>query len=263
MLTQPGNNAVFEQFHDLIIQSAVEEAPKELCGYLFRDEEGLHFHRAENIIPYDKDKGFDPNEAFAIALEERALVESLGEIEAIVHSHTNANAFNGKLDFSAVDREACNRGDIPWLLVVLPDQEVRLLHPDAEERHPLLGRPFHYGVFDCYSLIQDAMSEAGIFLGDYDRVLLSEQQKPDWNLYVDNFEREGFIEVDRFSPLQKYDLLLMQIESTKVNHAGIMWESDRNLFYHHLVSRLSRSDVFGGYWDKVTTRVIRHRSMLL
>lgn len=253
---------MFDHLHRQLIACAIQESPKEMCGYIVQDEHSTFFYQAENVIPHNPKWNSSPTEAFAIDIQERAHVESLGEILAMVHSHTQANDCNGKLEFSSIDKAACNRGDIPWLLVTLPDQQIQVLQPNPNEIVPLLGREWFYGVNDCYSLLRDAIAEAGVKLNDYPRVSLADQESPDWNLYQDNFARENFVEIDLFSDLQRYDLLFMQINSTKINHAGILMEPDKNIFYHHLVNRLSSADVFGGYWQRYTVKIVRHRTLL-
>ena len=36
---------------------------------------------------------------------------------------------------------------------------------------------------------------------------------------------------------------------------------DDNIILHHCHGRLSSRDVYGGYWRKVTTHVLRHRDL--
>ena len=57
--------------------------------------------------------------------------------------------------------------------------------------------------------------------------------------------------------LQAGDLILMQIESPKTNHAAIL-VSD-NIILHHLYGRPSCKGVYGGYWRDRTTRLLRHK----
>ncbi len=258
---------MFDHLHRQIIACAIQESPKEMCGYIVQDEHSTFFYQAENVIPHNPKWNSSPTEAFAIDIQERAHVESLGEILAVVHSHTQANDCNGKLEFSSIDKAACNRGDIPWLLVTLPDQQIQVLQPNPNEIVPLLGRTFHAGIFDCYSLVRDAIAEAGVKLRDYPRTIAGEWEDPNWDMYSENFEREGFVEVDRFGEIRKYDLLLMRYASRRnvINHAAIVMDVERNIFYHHCVNRLSEAVVFslndGSAWDKAIVKTIRHRTL--
>lgn len=78
-------------------------------------------------------------------------------------------------------------------------------------------------------------------------------------MYLDNFSKEGFKEIDD-SDLQYGDLFIMQLESPVPNHGGI-YIGD-NLVLHHVQGRLSSRDVykFGGYYHKMTARFLRHES---
>ena len=60
--------------------------------------------------------------------------------------------------------------------------------------------------------------------------------------------------------IRKGDVLLMQIASPVPNHAAIYL--DDGVIMQHVAGRLSSRDVYGGYWAKHTTHVLRHRSLL-
>jgi hypothetical protein len=52
---------------------------------------------------------------------------------------------------------------------------------------------------------------------------------------------------------------LMQVNSDVPNHAGqSIWATGSIL--HHLQGRLSSRDVYGGYWQKITTHTLGHQS---
>jgi cell wall-associated NlpC family hydrolase len=76
-------------------------------------------------------------------------------------------------------------------------------------------------------------------------------------LYVDNFATAGFAVVDP-DDLRVGDVLLMQVHSEVPNHAAIVLGD--GLILHHLQGRLSSRDVYGGYWQKITTHTLRHQS---
>lgn len=258
----------FQELMDIEIRKqllayAESQSPNEACGLIYRDLwNNLAFHPTRNISP-------EPFDSFAIDCQDYAQADRLGTVEFIFHSHTFANASNGKLDFSSADKQACKSFGIPWILLVLPQKEFKTLLP-LDASTPLLGREWHWGNSDCYSLIRDTIFESGIYLNDYPRGDLEVNGEyvwnvdPNWHPYEDYFEQEGFIEVPQHWQLKKYDLLLMSVESRfdKINHAGIVVEPDKNLFYHHVLGRLSESSVWGGYWQKVTRKIIRHKSLL-
>lgn len=125
---------------------------------------------------------------------------------------------------------------------------------------PLIGREFHHGVLDCYTLVKDWYAiNRGITLIDGDR-------PDDWwlkgqNLYLERYESAGFRRVPlsddkRPDELAEGDMLLMQICSPVPNHAAV-WLGDGTIL-HHLAGRLSSRDVWGGYFRKHTTHALRY-----
>ena len=121
-----------------------------------------------------------------------------------------------------------------------------------------MGREFVHGVVDCYSLCRDWYGrERGLKLQDYDR-------RDQWwehgqNLYLENFEKEGFHKIP-VEQLQSGDALLMQLVSPVPNHAAIYLGDSQIL--HHVQGRLSSRDVYtlGGYYGMSTACALRHES---
>jgi len=110
-------------------------------------------------------------------------------------------------------------------------------------------------VLDCYSLIRDWYAqERGIDLPDFTR--FDEWWKRGENLYLDNFAGAGFHVVEP-ADMNLGDVLLMQVASPVPNHAAIYLGD--GLILHHLQGRLSSRDVYGGYWQKITTHTLRHQ----
>ena len=77
------------------------------------------------------------------------------------------------------------------------------------------------------------------------------------NLYLDNFIKEGMREVS-FDELTYADIILMNLQSPVPNHAAIYLGNQQII--HHVQGRLSSRDVYGGYYQKVTAKILRHES---
>jgi len=75
------------------------------------------------------------------------------------------------------------------------------------------------------------------------------------NLYLDNFASVGFVAIDA-ADIEAGDCFLMQVASSVPNHAAVYL--DDGLILHHLQGRLSSRDVYGGYWQKITTHTLRY-----
>jgi proteasome lid subunit RPN8/RPN11 len=236
-----------------LLDICLNNQPYEACGFLIWQSSKLTIFPCQNVHP-------DPLNHFEISVNSYAAAAKKGQIAAIYHSHTYSSIQNGKLDFSQVDRAVCEASGLPWILLSLPQEEVKILYPIGYIP-PYIDRPFSYGLLDCYALVRDVYKQdLNILLNDYPRGKEGEwNDNPSWNFFVENFAKEGFVECDRRAPLQKYDILLMQIGSAKLNHAAIVWEPERNIVLHHLAGRFSGYTVFGGSSYR-TGKLLRHKS---
>jgi proteasome lid subunit RPN8/RPN11 len=223
----------------LAIAHAKDEFPREACGLLVIRKGHEVYAPCRNIAV-----GTDQ---FAIHPEDYAAADEQGEIVGVVHSHPN-----GAPTPSQADRVACEASGLPWHIVGIPSEAWASIAPPGYKA-PLVGREWSHGVLDCYAIICDwYQQERGITLLDFER-------HDDWwhnggNLYADNYGKAGFVAVS--DDLQAGDVLLMQIMSPVTNHAAIYLGD--GLILHHLQGRLSSRDVYGGYWQKHTTHVLRY-----
>lgn len=189
-----------------------------------------------------------PDRHFVLSPRDMVQAQEQGEVLAIVHSHPNQAP-----DPSEADLVGCEASGLPWVIVNWPTGQLHVFEPSGYEA-PLVGRNFHHGVLDCYSLLRDYYRrELGIALPDF-------QRDAQWwlkghNLYLDHFEEAGFVEVDPQS-LQMHDVLLMQVGSPVINHAAI-YVGDQQIL-QHCAGRLSSRDVYGGGWQRASRMALRH-----
>lgn len=235
-------------FPEHIIKAALEHAkneiPRESCGLVVQIDTRLVYQRCTNIS--------ESGGQFIIKPEDFAECEDLGPIRGIVHSH-----YGVPPEPSQADLVGCERSGLPWLIVNQPAETYKIIEPTGYIA-PLEGREFVHGVFDCYSIIKDYYKfTLNIDIPDFNR------DESWWtkgqNLYMDNFEKAGFVQVPLES-LQKHDVVIMQCRSSVPNHAGIYLGNTRIL--QHLTNRLSGVDVYGGYWQKSTAAIVRHKELL-
>ncbi len=225
---------------DLIRAAAEAHAaacyPRESCGVVV----------AGTYVPCRNMAG--GTDHFILHPDDYAAAEARGPIEAIIHSHPDAAPTP-----SQADRVACEATGLPWHIVSYPSREWATQMPDGYQA-PLLGRMWCHGVLDCYALIRDWYAQhRGVALPDFARA-------DDWwhqgqNLYVENFRQAGFTRLIDETP-QPGDVLLMQIMAKVPNHGAIYLEGD--IILHHLFNRLSCRDVYGGYYRKNTTHILRY-----
>jgi proteasome lid subunit RPN8/RPN11 len=231
----------------LVVKSAIagharQCFPEEACGLVVNGQ----------VIPC-KNAHPSPLTDFAILAQDYARIEKKGIIEAIYHSHPS-----GPDQFSSADIKACKQSNIPWIL--FNAESGNFLQADPSGNAPYEGRPWVYGVFDCYAILRDFYKrEFNVELDDFERGAEMEWERDEWRMFERNWAHQGFIEIDK--PEKKGDFLLMQINAPSPNHAGVISE-DGWSFYHHLIGRQSEKSVYGGYWAKMTTTVLRHRKLL-
>jgi proteasome lid subunit RPN8/RPN11 len=222
---------------------AAEESPKECCGLVAVVKGRRKYFPCKNLA-------VTPEEHFALDPLDYAAVEDQGEIVAVVHSHPVTNHAP-----SQADRVACEQSGLPWHIINPNTGNWGYCEPEGFEL-PYVGREFAHGTVDCYSLCRDWYKR------EWDLELKNYPRRDQWwengqNLYLDNFEKEGFHRIP-VSELQRGDALLMQLSSPVPNHAAI-YIGDQQVL-HHVQGRLSSRDVYGGYYAKNTACALRHES---
>ncbi|MDF1625674.1 MAG: C40 family peptidase [Parvibaculaceae bacterium] len=230
--------------------------PNESCGLVIAGG------KKDRYVPC-RNKAEDGNH-FIMDAEDYANAEDVGQVLAIVHSHPD-----GPEQASEGDKVACEASGLPWLIVIVKDGAatgVTRIEPDGYQP-PLIGRQFFHGVLDCYTLVQDVYQrELGITLPHFDRE--NGWWEGEQELYLDNFGKAGFREVTDGS-LKPYDVILMQRQSERANHAGVFLGTVElkeaphihpvpDAMLHHSYGRLSERVVYGGYWKQITRMVIRY-----
>jgi proteasome lid subunit RPN8/RPN11 len=247
-----------------IEKHAIADYPRECCGVIVADGNKQKYIPCRNIAENNLD--------FRLSAEDYASAEDVGQVLSIVHSHIDRDAYP-----SEADKVSCEQTGIPWHIVSIgcdagdSEPSVRQWHsfePTGYEA-PLVGREFFHGTLDCYGLIRDFYSrEMHIEIPDFDREDFWWQRDDAPELYLENFEKAGFYQVNdgpRFG-----DVVLMQYRSGKTNHGGVYigncslkTQSDLhqvpNALLHHPMPRLSERVVYSGYWQDITRMIVRHK----
>ena len=239
--------------------------PAECCGLIIDGQ----YYPCDNVTP-------NPTEHFEIDPIDMFEMGEKGQIQAIVHSHPDGNA-----EPSEVDRVQMGIHGIDWVICAFGYHadgkeyfDVKCHKPKAYQA-PLLGREYHHGVQDCYSLVQDYYSR------ELDITLPSFARSDDWwenpnhePLYENNFTKAGFIKVQDKNDLQKHDVILCRVGRTHhVNHA-LIYVGDGKLksettpdcvgnalILHHPHGSLSVREIYGKGWADRTAMVVRHQAL--
>ena len=228
---------------DAVRQHAEESAPREACGMVVEINGAQHYMRCSNVS--------DKPDQFMIHPDEAAAIEDCHTVVGIAHSH-----YASPPTPSAADLAGCESSGLPWLIVNYPVGNYNVVKPSGFVA-PLENRQYHYGVFDCYTIIRD------YYLRNFDIRFPDFPYEHEWwlkgqDLYTKNFGEAGFVEVG-LDRLRKHDVLLMKCMSPVVNHAAI-YVGDTKIM-HHTLGRLSGVETYGGYWRKVTVTAVRHREL--
>lgn len=134
--------------------------------------------------------------------------------------------------------------------------------PDEEDFRKYVGIDFHHGSTDCYGLIRKVYAEVfRIQLRDYARPDEWWNHPEEYNLYLDNIEKEGMrlVESDLMRDWEVGDWILMAIQSSVPCHAAIYIGDGKIL--HHFYGRKSSIENYCRLWRNTTTGVYRHKDL--
>jgi proteasome lid subunit RPN8/RPN11 len=227
--------------------------PQEACGLV------VGLAGKPRALPC-KNVSAHPEQQFELDPEDYARISDTETILGVWHSHVNISPVA-----TEADRVGCENSELPWYIISIKKLETgeydfdgpTVIEPCGFEMS-YLERPYVWGVLDCYSLVRDWYKrEYGIVIRDYPR---KEQY---WatgeDLLGDNWESEGFIKLVDEQPV-KGDVFLLSSESKIMN--SIMIYMGDGTALHHPHGRLSRIEVYGGYWLKHTVLHLRHKERM-
>lgn len=226
---------IAEHLKQQMKQHALNEAPLEACGVVFKGE----YFPTRNIA----DSG-----EFKCHMDD-VPTDDIDELEWVFHSHTNGNN-----SFSASDITHCNVCGVPYVLYSTASDEFLYLQP-VEDIPEYVGRVYVAGIQDCYSLVQDYYKkEYSITLPDVDRWEC--WWKDGVNLIANNvWEDMGFHILQNKKEIKQGDVIVMQSGSKYPDHLAIYLGDEKIL--HHCYNRLSNIELYSGMWLKNTVYVLR------
>jgi proteasome lid subunit RPN8/RPN11 len=227
------------------VEHALAEAPREACGLVVVIKGRERYWPCQNLAPTADD-------FFLLDPADYADAEDAGEVVAVFHSHPKTPATP-----SDADRLGCTKSGLRWY-IVNPGTLAWCEIAPSDYKAPLIGRQWVWSISDCWTLVRDWYKET------WDLDL------PDWErpLDIDGFtanpmfdgcwKEAGFVEVP-LETMQVGDAILMSLDgSSGLNHVAVYVGEQQIL--HHIRGRLSSRDIYGGYYQKQTGRVLRHSS---
>lgn len=211
--------------------------PNEAAGVIVNDV----YVPCENVAS-------DPKKDFRIASTELLKIEhELGKIQAVLHTHPY-DPFK-RVRFpewpTHADMVSWIADPIPWGIAACDGQAISpLIWLDDEDRPPLLGRQFAWGVRDCYALVRDYyFFERKVSLPNYPRAFGWEARGE--NLIMNNFEKVGF-ETIKKADAKRGDVLIYKYRSGVPNHCAVI--TGPNLSIHQLAYRESAYQRLSDWW---------------
>ena len=223
---------------------AKQQDPKESCGLLLEIKGKEKYFPCKNLSTYSQ-------QCFIIDPNDYVKAEESGNILAVIHSHpvTPPTA-------SQADKISCENSKLPWH-IVNPKTEQWGYYEPSGYKPKLIGRPWVWGITDCWSLVRDwYKEEKNIILRDWDRPTTPQQflEKP---LFESCAWRTGFRELRTDEKLINGDVLLMSILSPSLNHVAIFIDGD---VLHHLADRISCKEPYNQWLLKCTGKRYRYAS---
>ena len=234
------------KWRDAALAHALEALPEESCGLVVIIKGRRRYWRCRNLAP-------SASQMFILHPEDYAAAEDAGEIAAVVHSHPKTSP-----EPSQADQLACEVSGLPWE-IINPSTGCWGDCAPVGYKAPLLGRPWVWGVTDCWTLVRDWYAEHDLSLLDWNRPATPEEFESA-PLFESHWAQAGFIELSETEPLVVGDALLMSVNGTGLNHVGV-YVGDQ-LVLHHLRGRLSSRDLLSGWMLSVIGRRLRHPSFL-
>lgn len=195
----------------------------------------------------------DPEDHFSISIADTQRLQrryERGELRAFLHSHPKGQKSPSDADY--LSQRSRERGTGPgWTYGIVaidgdPDSIYEIHRPefwgDAVDRGALEGRPYLWGIRDCFALVRDWYAAQGIYVPDAPRIRNPELY-PQGSPYRDFFrtwiERCGFEEVVDRAQRQPGDAFTFASDGETPDHCGIYLGAARYL--HHATDSLSKT----------------------
>lgn len=222
---------------------AQRESPKECCGFIIFNHDGL----LESIEV--KNGHEDPYHNVLVNPKDYLNVDFLGEIKAFYHSHL------GREKLSEVDKQASLFNEIPYVVYCLEKDSFETFIP--KEANKYVGRDFEWNKTDCFNLIIDYYwNEFRIKINNYLPDRTEGWWKTSGNLVEKYKDLNGFYEVPE---PEDYDIIILELNRNQF-HFGIYIDGQ---ILHHPRGKKSLMQEYGDKMINKTRYILRNRNLKL
>jgi len=227
-------NWLTEQQKEQIRKLAGTNPEEETCGFVMPDGSVIQVpNTAKN-----------PKEEFRI---EASTVAEYAEAVGCWHSHLEMERFSVR-DQLAIHAD----GQMPWAVYTLSSN--KFCECDPLSYAPYEGRPYVWGIWDCYSLICDWLErERDVRLPEWERGTWGEWDEP----HFKPFDEEWSTWCRRVDEPRVGDILLFNVGSHHghTDHVGVV--TTNHYFLHHPASKLSCKSRLGSHWLRRVNSIVR------
>lgn len=227
---------------------AIKDAPYEACGLVVVNQLG-----EVSVIPCEN-RARNKRGQFIISVEDERVAEKKGHVAAFYHSHADDVANPSLESFSREDLDISYECGIPALLYTHPNDTWKFNVPVTYTPANLLGRPFAWGIWDCYTLVRDYyLINKKVVMGSY---LPPENatEASDFG-YETLAQKENFHEVP-LSEAREGDVMLIKLKSNFINHCLIYLGG--NEYLHQPALRISSKGTLDERIQKYVAKTLRY-----
>lgn len=249
-----------ERLKSEMMQAAIAAYPNEACGFIVGQGKKCKLLVCRNASQ-------NPATEFLFHPDDQIAAEKEHQIVGVFHSHVNRPP-----EPSDADRAGCEMSELPWFILGItknfnPETAVDfrfsdlvMLKPEGFQM-PYQGRPYVFGVFDCWLLCRDYLKrEFNVELDALPALHVQNWFDGEVDILGDNYPSQKLVRLPAGTPKRRGDILFMQLGGRMPDHCAV-YVGD-GLILHHLTDRLSCHAVYGGQWEKHTTHHLRHKDMM-
>ena len=263
-----------EELKSAIVSLTTEGLTEEIGGLLILEDDLPVLVPCDNIA---QQFGLDKENWFVLDPEQQERAGQLGKVAAFYHIHYREDQ-PGELTYRDINNSQKSR--LPFILYHSEYKTWDYYEPDGLHPFPMkqpsytpdqvefyLRWRWVWARSDCYTLMRSYFK--GMVGIDLPQIERSEDEKeyknPGWDRYREGLIANDFVALDKDTPIQLHDVILMRVDGENYHHTGIITDPVQHHMIHHLCyPRLSERIIWGGEWYNLThpQGIYRHRSLI-